>query len=366
MRRLLLLPVLVLVLAACDRGGSGADQVVTPPDGVVPTAPPDAGAPGTETEDGGATGDEPDAASTVDPIEGDADGDARSTEVGAWERREDAPVALTEVAAAPFGGALWTAGGLDVDGRAVALVQVHDPTFGGWADGPALPRALHHTALVATGDGLALVGGYEGSGFDAPTAAVSLLDPETGGWVDGPALPEPRAAGAAAFDGTRIVYGGGVGPDGLRGDVWALEDGAWRSLGTLSEPREHLAGASDGEGRVWFLGGRTGGFDTNLATVDVVEGDAVRRTADLPTPRGGLSGLHLPGIGACALGGEGTQGTFAEVECVDADGAVRVLPPLATPRHGLGAAVVEGTAYTALGGPEPGLFVSPVLEVLVR
>jgi hypothetical protein len=341
--RLLVLLALLVVLAACAPQGPVDDPVMVPPEG-TPTDPADP--PATETEPAGTPTDE------------------EALGAGAWTRRADAPLALTEVAAAPFGGSVWTAGGLDGDGEAVTTVLIHDPTFDGWEEGPALPAAVHHAALVSSGDALYLVGGYEGSGFDRPTAAVHVLDPTTGAWSEGPALPEPRAAGAGAWDGRRVVYGGGVGPDGLAGDVWALEDGTWTPLGVLSEAREHLAAASDGAGLVWFLGGRTGGLDTNLAAVDLVEDAEVRRVGDLPTARGGVAGLHLPGAGGCALGGEGPEATFAEVECVDAEGTVSTLPPLEVARHGLGAAIVEGVAYTVLGGPEPGLHVSPVVEAL--
>lgn len=347
--------VLIAALVAACAGGGGA-AAPSP----VPTSAP---SPSLTAQPTTAPTTEP-GTPTSAATETAAPGDATSPGEAGWERLADAPTGLTEVAAAPFGGALWTAGGFDADGVAVAQVLVYDPTFDTWEEGPALPEARHHAALVVTDDGLLLLGGYTDATFDAPTDAVLLLDPATGAWTDGPALPAPRAAGAAAWDGARVVYGGGVGPDGVVDDVWALEDGAWQPVGSLGEGREHLAAASDGQGRVWFLGGRRGGLDTNLAAVDLVEGDEVRVLDDLPTARGGVAGAFLAGMGACAVGGEGPDGTFADVECVDAAGAVTVQPPLAVARHGLGVAVVEGSTYAVLGGPEPGLSVSPATEAL--
>lgn len=307
---------------------------------------------------------EPTPTGTADPggEETAAPGDALPAD--RWTTLPEAPLALSEVAAAGFAGQVWTAGGFTADGEASTRVQVFDPTFESWSDGPALPEAVHHAALVATDRGLYLVGGYTGSGFDVPTTAVRRLDPAVGRWEDGPPLPEARAAGAAAWDGRRVVYGGGAGPGGLSGEVLALEDGAWTVVGSLSEPREHLAAAADGDGRAWFLGGRTAGLDTNVAAVDLVEGGDVRRVGELPTPRGGIAGWWSAATGACAVGGEDAEGTFAEVECVDAGGEVRLLPSLAAPRHGLGAVVVDGIAYAVLGGPEPGLTVSATVEAL--
>jgi hypothetical protein len=283
---------------------------------------------------------------------------------GAWPPRMPAPLAVTEVGAAPHEGRVWVVGGLTADGQATASVQVYDPSADSWSAGADLPEPLHHASLVAAGGQLYVIGGYVGARFDQPTAAVRRLDPQARTWVEEALLPEARAAGAAAWDGRRIVYAGGVGPDGLAGDVLVLDGGSWRGIGALDQPREHLAAASDGQGTVWFLAGRTGGFETNLATVDVVVHDEVRPLGEVPTPRGGVAGFHAPGLGGCVAGGEGTAGTFNQVECIDVDGAVALLPTLAEARHGLGAAVIDGVAYTLVGGPEPGLFVSATVEAL--
>lgn len=282
----------------------------------------------------------------------------------AWTALEPGSTARTEVAAAPYLDKVWVVGGLDADGAAVSEVAVYDPAFDAWEQGPALPERVHHAAVAVHEDALMVLGGYVGDGFDTPTDAVWQLDPATGEWEEGPALPQARAAGAAASDGERLVYGGGMGPDGLAGDVWALDGDAWDQVGGLDQPREHLAAAGDGDGRVWLLGGRTGGLDTNLAAVDLVEGDSITAVGELPTARGGLAGFFHPGAGACAAGGEEPTATFDAIECVDAGGEATVLPSLAEPRHGLGAAVVGDVAYTVMGGPEPGLAVSDTIEAL--
>jgi hypothetical protein len=353
-----------LLLVACAADETPGDPTPNTPASTATPSPalPEDGATEPSAEPG-----EPSATSspsaTEDPRDGAVAGGEDEVETG-WERLSDAPVALTEVAAAPFAGDIWTAGGLDADGSVVSDVLVYEPTFDVWEHGPPLLSPRHHAAMVSDGQRLHLLGGYTDEGFGAPTDEVLVLDQATGEWTEGPALPEARAAGAAAWDGSRIVYGGGVGPDGVSDAVWALESGGWEQVGSLSAPREHLAGASDAAGTVWFLGGRSGGLDSNSAAVDVVRGGEVWALGELPTARGGLAGLHLPGLGACALGGEQEEGTFAEAECIDDEGSVTTLPPLAVPRHGLGAVVVEGVPYSVLGGPEPGLHVSPALEAL--
>jgi hypothetical protein len=85
---------------------------------------------------------------------------------------------------------------------------------------------------------------------------------------------------------------------------------------------------------------------------------------ELPTRRGGVAAFWSPFVGACVVGGESPGGTNAQVECIDVDGDVSILPSLGRPRHGLGAAVVNDVAYVLLGGDQPGLFVSPTVEAL--
>jgi hypothetical protein len=340
------LAVAALILAACGEPDAGVDD---PVEDAVDEATDAAGGDVDEIDDGGAADEAQDA---LPGLAGDA-----------WAPLAPARSGRTEVGAAAYLDKVWVVGGLGADGGATADVSVYDPAFDEWEPAPALPQAVHHAAVAAHDDALWVLGGYAGDGFSAPTDAVWRFDPATGEWEEGPALPAARAAGAAASDGDRVVYAGGVGPDGLAGDGWALDGGAGRSLGELAQPREHLAAAA-GDGRVWLLAGRTGGLETNLARVDLVEGETVAEIGELPTPRGGLTGFFHPAVGACAVGGEAPGGTFAEVECVDSDGEGRTLPSLEQPRHGLGAAVIGDVAYVVMGGPEPGLTVSDAVEAL--
>jgi hypothetical protein len=282
----------------------------------------------------------------------------------AWTERAAATEPLLEVGVAVLDDRIWVAGGLQTDGSASDRVEIYDPRADAWSRGPTLPEPIHHSALVSDGERLWLVGGYVGDDLAHPTAAVRRLDPGADRWVEDRPLPEPRGAGAAAYDGRRIVYAGGVEPDSVAVEVFVLDPDGWRVLGRLSRPREHLAAATDGAGRTFVLGGRVGGLDGNLATVDLVEGESVSYIGDLPTPRGGVAAFWWPSLGACLAGGESPGGANAEVECMDAGGTVRSLPDLGVARHGVGAAVVGETAYVLLGGREPGLFTSQVVEAL--
>jgi N-acetylneuraminic acid mutarotase len=270
-----------------------------------------------------------------------------------------------EAAAASHRGEIWLAGGLNADGSASDETWRFDPASAAWTPGPELPDPMHHAALVSTGEELLLIGGYRGSSFSTPLATVLRLSQDGDAWVEDAPLPEARAAGAAAWDGARIVYAGGVRGGGAVSDSVLARDGErWFAMGEMSQPREHLSAASDGAGRVWLLGGRTITLDTNLATVEYVEGNLVARVAELPTPRGGAAAFYLPGVGACLAGGEQLSGAFAVVECIgDGLEAIR-LPDMAGARHGHAAAIVDGAVYVMLGGPEPLLTVSDTVQRL--
>lgn len=289
-----------------------------------------------------------------------------SAEAGtpAWTDVPDAPLARLEMATAAHDGRIWLAGGLSPLGEAVAEVEIFDPASGEWTSGPSLPTGLHHAALVSDGDRLLVIGGYIGTTFGQPTEIVLTLADGEGAWQPGPSLPDARAAGAAAWDGARVVYAGGVGVGGVSGDVFALVGDAWERIGAMPRAREHLAAASDGEGRTWLLGGRVGSLESNLGDVDLVEGTAVTPLESLPTPRGGVAAFHLPELGACLTGGEAPDRAFRTVECVDADGVATTGPDMLVERHGHGAAVIDGMAYVVMGGPVPGLSAHASVERL--
>ena len=242
---------------------------------------------------------------------------------------------------------------------------VFDPAAGTWTSGPKLPEAVHHASMVSTPDGLVLVGGYVGDALSVATAAVRRLDDGATAWTDDAPLPDARAAGAAAFDGTRIVYAGGVKPGGVANEVFAPDrrrrvgrrSAACRSRASTSRrPRTVPGGRS-------CSAGASAASTRNLAIVDLVEGDVghdPRRAADASAAAS--AAFWWPSLGACLAGGESPGGTNPQVECMAADGTLARLPDLGVARHGIGAAVVDGTAYVVLGGRTPGLSTSDITE----
>ena len=119
-------------------------------------------------------------------------------------------------------------------------------------------------------------------------------------------------------------------------------------------------------GRLYAIGGRTAGFDTNTRLVETWSpGErGWRRLAPLPEARGG-TGAAVVNRQIVSVGGEAVTGTIASVYAYDlARARWRRLPDLPTPRHGLGVAALDGRIYVLAGGRTPGLAVSDVNESL--
>ena len=130
-------------------------------------------------------------------------------------------------------------------------------------------------------------------------------------------------------------------------------------------PREHLAATALG-GRVYAIGGRLSGLDTNLGTVQAYDPRRNRwtRLPDLPDPRGGTGAAAIAGR-IVSVGGESPPGTNRTVWALRPGArAWTALPDLPTPRHGLGVVALRGRVWAVAGGPEPGLTVSGAVESL--
>ena len=262
-----------------------------------------------------------------------------------WRRLRDLPVALEAAGVAPYDNRVWVVGGVAADENRTKLrtVYIYDPGTGEWSNGPSLPVGLDHAAVVSTVDRLFVMGGFSRSGS---VSTVYSLDSPTGSWQEATPLPGPRGGGAAVWDGSRIVFAGGVAPDHKdRADVWALEDNHWRKIGDLQRPRDKLAAATDHLSTAWFVAGRD-----EVAGVaaypffDVVQNDVVR-------PDGLIDAVQGPaafgvGSGFCMIGGQTPTGFTGRVRC---EGLSRTIPSLDPPRAGLGVAVIGGTVYVVGG-----------------
>jgi N-acetylneuraminic acid mutarotase len=283
--------------------------------------------------------------------------------VASWATGASLSVPRTEVASAALGGRIVAVGGFLASGANSRRVDAYDPARDRWSRLADLPVSVDHAAAASWRGRLVVVGGY---GADRqPLRAAFLYDGRN--WRRLPQPPEERAAAAAAAtaDGRVWVVGGRT-RSGLatRALVLHLPTLRWRTVAG-PRPREHLA-ATALRGRVYAVGGRLAGYDTNLPTVEAYDQRTGRwqRLVDLPDPRGGTGAAAVAGH-IVSVGGESPAGTNRTVWMLRPGAAAwTALPDLPTPRHGLGVVALGGRVWAIAGGPEPGLTVSGVVESL--
>ena len=289
-----------------------------------------------------------------------------------WQRGTDLPEPLEAAGVTVFGDAVWVVGGNAPSAGRPALDKVWFYE-NGWQPGPKLPVRLDSMAVASDGERLFVVGGRttdsQGRSSKISRDVLVLDGPDDDSWEVLNRLPEARAGGAVAWDGQRLVFAGGVDRQDLNGDgnaesvnhaevwVWEGED-EWRELGKLQRQREDLVAASDGNGRVWFLGGADVEEDRRvpLGAVDLVEEDRFTPLPDIDPVRSS-SAVWLADRGVCLLGGVTKDSLTNKVVCVPGTASPsptsRPLPPLILPAAGAGAAVQGETIWLVGGfGPE--------------
>jgi non-specific serine/threonine protein kinase len=284
----------------------------------------------------------------------------------AWLSAASAPQPRTEVGAAVVGGEIAVVGGLTENGAPSPRVDVYSPKLDRWRRLSDLPVGVHHAMVASDGTRLYVIGGYGGPTLGAGDRLRTAFVFDGGAWHSLPRLPEPRAAGGAALVRGRLYVIGGVGASGLARRAFALDLRTRRwTVAPAPTPREHLAVTATG-GKIYALGGRRAGYDTNVATFEAWTPGTKRwrRLQAVPQPRGG-TGAAVAAGSIVSVGGEAPSGTIASVYAYDlARGRWRRLPNLPTARHGLGVVGIGSRVYALAGGPSPGLTVSDANEYL--
>jgi N-acetylneuraminic acid mutarotase len=272
-----------------------------------------------------------------------------------WSQRAPLPVPRSEVAATVADGEIYVVGGFLADGQPSNRVDAYSPRTNRWRRITDLPVTVHHPMAAAHRGRVYVLGGY---GADAARQTAFVL--VNGIWTALPPMPESRAAGGAAVVGNKLYVVGGVTTTGGRrlASQTLVYDISRRTWSRAPGPtrREHL-GVTALNGRVYAVGGRIAGFDTNLAAFDAYRPGARNwvRLAPVPGNRGGTAAGAV-GRFVVSAGGEAPGGTIRTVFAYDTRARRwRRLPNLPTPRHGLGVVGTGGRVYVVAGGRHPGL-----------
>jgi N-acetylneuraminic acid mutarotase len=283
-----------------------------------------------------------------------------------WERGAPLPQARGEVAAARAGGEIFVVGGFTAGGANSPRVDAYSPARDSWRRVPDLPVSVDHTVSAGYRGKLYVAGGYAAD----RSRLTTLFSFSNGSWTRLPAMPEKRAAaGAAIVRGKLYIVGGVTAGSGGRALaktalVYDIARGRWSSIPGPT-PREHLGVTSLG-GRIYAVGGRLAGADTNLRLLEVYVPGAKRWRRLKPVP-GRRGGTEVAGIGRwlVSAGGETPTVTIRTVYRYNVRrGRWSRLPNLPTPRHGLGVVAFGHKVYVIGGGTTPGLAVSSANESL--
>ncbi|MFN8534017.1 MAG: kelch repeat-containing protein [Dehalococcoidia bacterium] len=283
---------------------------------------------------------------------------------GVWTSGPPAPSARSEVGGAAIGRTIYVAGGLGRDNRGdftSDALEVYDVATNRWTVRSPLLEPVHHPGVCALDGLLYLVGGYAPDW--SPVSNAARYDPAQDRWEALPPLPTARGAlVAVAADGLVWAVGGRAAGDLPAVEAFDPRSGRWERRQAMPTPRDHQAAAAI-DGVLYVVGGRLDGRG-NLDVLEAydITNDRWSTLAPLLTPRSGIAAAVLDGA-FWVVGGEGDR-IFGEVESFNPSSGVWTRQPdLPTPRHGLAAAAVDGALYVLAGGPQPGYFVSDVVEV---
>jgi Kelch motif len=265
--------------------------------------------------------------------------------------------------------------------RDLGVVEAYDPRRNTWAcsTGDAasgcathnlapLPTPRHGFVVVAGADGhIYVIGGADVRG----TRTVEAYDPRRNTWAcsTGDAasgcathnlapLPTPRQRLAAALGGDgRLYVVGGYNPSrGYLGTVeaYAPVTNTWSTLASLPTPRGFLSAARGGDGRIYAIGGYNGRQALSTVEAYTAGSNTWTTAASLPAARDFAAAATGPGGQIYLLGGNDlTTAAYFDTVLVynpRSDTWVTLPTPLSSARWNLAAAAHPNGLIYALGG----------------
>lgn len=181
-------------------------------------------------------------------------------ETDVWEALTDKPTPVTDVEGVVIGEKVYVPGGLGLDGKPTASLDIFDPRLNSWSEGAPLPDPISDYALAELEGKLYLFGGWDGA---QALATVWVYSPTEDAWQSGAGLDFPRQAAEAVALTDRIVLLGGRDGEQLFATCQSYfpardEQGEdpWESFVDLPEGRAGFSAASIYDS-IYVLGGET-------------------------------------------------------------------------------------------------------------
>lgn len=289
---------------------------------------------------------------------------SRAVPITQWNNTTALPEGLASGTTVTYGDFIYVIGGKNNSETGVtAIYGARIKTDGGldnWAIVGQLPLPLYLHATVVAGDGLFVIGGWDGQGTRTEVwRAPFLSDGRVGGWVAMPAYPTTLDLhDAVVLNGRIYVIGGWNGVQAQQAVYAAALQGSslgpWQRVGDLPQSLYRFAATTDGQ-RLYVTGG-FGGNETISGAIYVAgtNGDGsltAWQTYSLPTPLFYHEVLIHDGQ-LVILGGRNNNQVFNQVytAAIDANGAPggwQPGPALPVAIYRMGAVTVNrfGSAY---------------------
>jgi serine/threonine protein kinase/N-acetylneuraminic acid mutarotase len=271
-----------------------------------------------------------------------------------WKPITNARVAREAAATTQSDGTIWIFGGLESDGSVSGRHEGYDPAIDNWKGGDELPVPVQHAMAVTWQGTPCVLGGWRAEGANTQLATDKVWRVVNSRWVELPPLLQPRAAGAAAVVGDRLVVAGGVDATGKLVNTTEIFDGtAWKLGAQMPTPREMLGAASDGK-VMYAVGGSDGNVDLPAVEAYDPATDSWTALPAMPQPRSDL-GVAIADARLVALGGLTADGVLNTVSAMDLAAKTWTrLPDMSTPRHGMAVAAVEKSVFVIGGATDAG------------
>jgi N-acetylneuraminic acid mutarotase len=266
-----------------------------------------------------------------------------------WKPITNARVAREAAATTQADGTIWIFGGLESDGSVSGRHEGYDPAIDSWKGGDDLPVPVQHAMSVTWQGTPVVLGGWRAEGANTQIATDKVWRVVNSHWVELPPLLQPRAAGAAAVVGGRLVVTGGVGANGRLLNTTEVFDGTtWKLGAEMPTPRKMLGAASDDK-VVYAVGGTDGTAELTAVEAYDPAADSWTSLSALPQPRSDL-GVAIADARLVAVGGLSAGRVLKTVSVMDlATKTLAGLPEMSTARHGMAVAAVEKSVYV-IGG----------------
>jgi N-acetylneuraminic acid mutarotase len=282
-----------------------------------------------------------------------------NTSLFLWDTRASGPIGRMEAQGTVAAAKLYIFGGFTVDFKTVTTrADAYDATTNTWTRIADVPEALTHSAVVADGTTIYMIGGYVGGHPGPSSERVWKYNTVSNTWTAGPSLPATRGAGAAALVGRFLYFfGGATRTAGQTDDTdqpfaykLSLDGGtSWTRIADMPNPRNHLGGIAV-NGKVYAIGGQHDHEEGagNQVETDVYDPatDTWTRVANLPTPRGHIAVVEIGGRILVMGNGPATS----EVTLYDPVANVwQKLPSLPARRASAVAGVLNGAVIVTTG-----------------